>query len=82
MSYCLNYHSRRSKSRLTKRSMKRSKSVVDLLLFNNSNENNSENSEKSKNIRQTESVINLREAIVRLAQYFQVINFATKLTVK
>ena len=59
--------------KLTKRSMKRSKSVVDLLLFPVKSGRSSSNNdnEKSKNIQQTEVLINLRDAILRVSQYFQ-----------
>ena len=53
--------------------MKRSKSVVDLLLF----PVKSEDDMKSKNIRQTEILINLRDVILRVANYFQVADPAT-----
>ena len=56
--------------RLSKRTLKRSKSVMDLLLFNKSDDAGAE-ARKSKNIQQTEVLIALREAIVRVSQYFQ-----------
>ncbi|TRY67052.1 hypothetical protein TCAL_07812 [Tigriopus californicus] len=65
----LERHITGSKIKLTKRTMKRSKSVMDLLLFPKPKEG--QNNSKSKNIMQTEVLINLREAILRLAQYFQ-----------
>ena len=65
-------------SRLTKRTMKRSKSVVDLLLFPvKSGQGSAEDDMKSKNIRQTEILINLRDVILRVANYFQVADPAT-----
>ena len=67
-----------SSSRLTKRTMKRSKSVVDLLLFPvKSGQGSAEDDMKSKNIRQTEILINLRDVILRVANYFQVADPAT-----
>eukprot|EP00095_Tigriopus_kingsejongensis_P005364 maker-scaffold34_size539781-snap-gene-3.23 protein:Tk05364 transcript:maker-scaffold34_size539781-snap-gene-3.23-mRNA-1 annotation:"small g protein signaling modulator 3-like protein" len=65
----LDRHMHGSKIKLTKRTMKRSKSVMDLLLFPKSHEGRV--SGKSKNIQQTEVLIKLREAILRVAQYFQ-----------
>ena len=71
----LDRHVKTNKMKLTKRSMKRSKSVVDLLLFpgkSGSGSGCSAMNEKSKNIQQTEVLINLRDAILRVSQYFQV----------
>ncbi len=58
--------------RLTRRTMKRSKSVMDLLLFTKDDSADKAEQEKSKNIRQTEVMLSLRDAIVRIAHYFQV----------
>jgi len=58
--------------KLMKRSIKRSKSVVDLLLFGDSNPSSRKvENYRTKNIRQTELIITLRDAILRIAQYFQ-----------
>ena len=58
--------------------MKRSKSVVDLLLFPmKSGHGGPDDDIKSKNIRQTEILINLRDVILRVANYFQVADPAT-----
>ena len=58
--------------------MKRSKSVVDLLLFPmKSGHGSTDYDIKSKNIRHTEILINLRDVILRVANYFQVADPAT-----
>jgi hypothetical protein len=63
--------SNNSRLKLTKRTMKRSKSVVDLLLFPRKSSNADED-QRSKNVRQTEILINLRDVILKVANYFQV----------
>ena len=57
--------------RLARRTMKRSKSVMDLLLFTGKNSDSDELNSKSKNIKQTEVMLKLRDAIIRVAHYFQ-----------
>ena len=58
--------------------MKRSKSVVDLLLFPMKPSHGRQDDDiKSKNIRQTETLIDLRDVILRVANYFQVADPAT-----
>ena len=53
--------------------MRRSKSVVDLLLFpgRHGDGGSGGGGDKCKNIRQTEVLISLRDAILRVGQYFQ-----------
>ena len=57
-------------TRITRRTMKRSKSVVDMLLFT-SKDADADINAKSKNIKQTEILIDLRDSILRVANYFQ-----------
>ena len=58
--------------RLARRTMKRSKSVMDMLLFTGKhNDADEERNQKSKNIKQTEVMLQLRDAIIRVAHYFQ-----------
>ncbi len=77
MGHPLRRHMRGGRSRLTRRTMKRSKSVVDLLLFGGKDRSGADGDDdpgepaKSKNIRQTEVIVSLRDSIVRVAQYFQ-----------
>lgn len=49
-----------------RRQIKKSKSVIQLLLFNE----NTENDIKSKNIKQTELLVDLREGILQIARHF------------
>ncbi|CAG5089087.1 Similar to sgsm3: Small G protein signaling modulator 3 homolog (Xenopus laevis), partial [Cotesia congregata] len=63
------------KQHLNKRQMKRNKSVLQTFLFGS---DDSEEDAKSKNIRQTEILVDLRETILQLARHF--INVDPKLT--
>ncbi|KAK5639179.1 hypothetical protein RI129_011671 [Pyrocoelia pectoralis] len=54
------------KQHLARRQIKKSKSVIQLLLFNENNENDI----KSKNIKQTELLVDLREGILQIARHF------------
>ncbi|XP_074094148.1 small G protein signaling modulator 3 homolog [Cotesia typhae] len=63
------------KQHLNKRQMKRNKSVLQTFLFGS---DASEEDAKSKNIRQTEILVDLRETILQLARHF--INVDPKLT--
>lgn len=53
---------------LNKRHLRRSKSLVSLLLWG---ENEDDDFGKAKNIRQTELLVDLREAILQVARHFQ-----------
>lgn len=55
------------KQHLNRRQMKRSKSVIQTILFGS---DNSEDDAKCKNIRQTELLVDLREAILQVARHF------------
>ncbi|XP_066995250.1 small G protein signaling modulator 3 homolog [Anabrus simplex] len=55
------------KQHLSRRQVKKSKSMIQLLLFG---EETSEDDIKSKNIRQTEILVDLREAILQVARHF------------
>lgn len=55
------------KQHLSRRQMKKSKSMIQLLLFG---EETTEEDIKSKNIRQTEILVDLREAILQVARHF------------
>ncbi|KAK7793285.1 hypothetical protein R5R35_004989 [Gryllus longicercus] len=55
------------KQHLSRRQVKKSKSVIQLLLFG---EETNEEDIKSKNIRQTEILVDLREAILQVARHF------------
>uniref|UniRef100_A0A6P7F568 Small G protein signaling modulator 3 n=1 Tax=Diabrotica virgifera virgifera TaxID=50390 RepID=A0A6P7F568_DIAVI len=54
------------KQHLARRQIKKNKSVIQLLLFNE----NTEDDIKSKNIKQTEILVDLREAILQVARHF------------
>ncbi|XP_056646938.1 small G protein signaling modulator 3 homolog [Diorhabda sublineata] len=54
------------KQHLARRQIKKNKSVIQLLLFNE----NFEDDMKSKNIKQTEILVDLREAILQVARHF------------
>lgn len=56
------------KQQLNKRHLRRSRSLVSLLLWGNEEE---EDLGKAKNIRQTELLVDLREAILQVARHFQ-----------
>lgn len=56
------------KQQLNKRHLRRSRSLVSLLLWGNEDE---EDLGKAKNIRQTELLVDLREAILQVARHFQ-----------
>ncbi|XP_075222626.1 small G protein signaling modulator 3 homolog isoform X2 [Lycorma delicatula] len=55
------------KQHLTRRQVKKSKSVIQLLLFG---DEVTEEDIKSKNVRQTEILVDLREAILQVARHF------------
>ena len=55
-------------NRLLKRSIKRSKSVINMFISTSSHSKELE--QKAKNIKQTENLITLRDAILRVANYF------------
>ncbi|KAJ9578239.1 hypothetical protein L9F63_005538, partial [Diploptera punctata] len=55
------------KQHLSRRQVKKSKSVIQLLLFG---DETNEDDIKSKNIRQTEILVDLREAILQVARHF------------
>ena len=55
------------KQHLAKRQVKKNKSMIQLLLFGNET---SEEDMKCKNIRQTEILVDLREAILKVARHF------------
>lgn len=52
---------------LNRRHLRRSKSLVSLLLWGDGEEDDG----KAKNIRQTELLVDLREAILQVARHFQ-----------
>ncbi|XP_044256607.1 small G protein signaling modulator 3 homolog isoform X1 [Tribolium madens] len=54
------------KQHLARRQVKKNKSVIQLLLFNE----NTEDDIKCKNIKQTEILVDLREAILQIARHF------------
>lgn len=54
------------KQHLARRQVKKAKSVIQLLLFNE----NSDDDIKSKNIKHTEILVDLREAILQIARHF------------
>nr|KAG5709500.1 hypothetical protein BaRGS_023182 [Batillaria attramentaria] len=54
---------------LNKRHLRRSRSLVSMLLWGNGQED--EDGGKAKNIRQTELLVDLREAILQIARHFQ-----------
>ncbi|KAK9723231.1 Variant SH3 domain [Popillia japonica] len=54
------------KQHLARRQVKKNKSVIQLLLFNETNEDDI----KCKNIKQTEILVDLREAILQIARHF------------
>ncbi|XP_045214521.2 small G protein signaling modulator 3-like isoform X2 [Mercenaria mercenaria] len=56
------------KQQLNKRHLRRSKSLMSLLLWG---ENDDDEFGKAKNIRQTELLVDLREAILQVARHFQ-----------
>ncbi|XP_052825542.1 small G protein signaling modulator 3 homolog isoform X2 [Octopus bimaculoides] len=56
------------KQQLNKRHLRRSRSLVSLLLWGNEEE---EDLGKAKNIRQTELLVDLRDAILQVARHFQ-----------
>ena len=56
-------------NRLLKRSIKRSKSVINMFISTSSHSKELE-LQKAKNIKQTENLITLRDAILRVANYF------------
>lgn len=55
------------KQQLVRRQMKKSKSLLQTILFGNDNQ---EDDMKNKNIRQTEILVDLREAIAKVARHF------------
>lgn len=56
---------------MTKRHLRRSKSLVSVMLWGGSEEFDSD---KAKNVRQTEILVDLREAILQVARHFQSID--------
>jgi len=56
---------------VTKRHLRRSKSLVSVMLWGGSEEFESD---KAKNVRQTEILVDLREAILQVARHFQSID--------
>lgn len=56
---------------LTKRQLKRSRSLISMLLWGEPEE---DDLGKAKNIRQTELLVDLREAILQIARHFQSID--------
>lgn len=54
------------KQHLARRQVKKNKSVIQLLLFNETNEDDI----KCKNIKQTEILVDLREAILQVRRHF------------
>ncbi|XP_018327081.1 small G protein signaling modulator 3 homolog isoform X2 [Agrilus planipennis] len=54
------------KQHLARRQLKKNKTVLGLILFNE----NSEDDIKSKNVKQTEILVDLREAILQIARHF------------
>lgn len=59
------------KQHLSRRQVKKSKSVIQLLLFG---DENNEDDIKSKNIRQTEILVDLREAILQVSRHFMAVD--------
>lgn len=64
------------KQHLTRRQVKRSKSVLQLLLQGEAGDctNPSEEDVRHKNVRQTEILVDLREAILQVARHFQALD--------
>jgi hypothetical protein len=60
------------KQQVTKRHLRRSKSLVSVMLWGDSSDEFE--SDKAKNIRQTEILVDLREAILQVARHFQSID--------
>ncbi|XP_074647202.1 small G protein signaling modulator 3 homolog isoform X2 [Tubulanus polymorphus] len=60
------------KQQLTKRQIQRSRSLISMLLWGDSV--SEEDSAKSKNIKQTELLVDMREAILQVARHFQSID--------
>lgn len=58
------------KQQLARRQMKKNKSLLQTLLFGNGEEDDA----KSKNVRQTEILVDLREAILKVCRHFITIN--------
>ena len=56
---------------LNKRQLKRSRSLVSMLLWGDAEDNETG---KAKNVRQTELLVDLREAILQVARHFQSID--------
>ncbi|XP_064629601.1 small G protein signaling modulator 3-like isoform X2 [Lineus longissimus] len=59
------------KQQLNKRHLRRSRSLISMLLWGETDE---EDSSKAKNIKQTELLVDLREAILQVARHFQSID--------
>lgn len=59
------------KQHLARRQVKKTKSMIQLLLFNNSS---GEDDIKSKNIKQTEILVDLREAIMQVYCVSDIVN--------
>ncbi|CAN8003392.1 unnamed protein product, partial [Ixodes hexagonus] len=75
-------HSRNlPKQHLTRRQVKRSKSMLQILLHGNGPEAATNDDDvRSKNVRQTEILVDLREAILQLARHFQALDPKLKVT--
>lgn len=56
------------KQHLNRRQLKRSKSMLQLIIFG---DGETEDDIRSKNVRQTEIMVDLREAILQVARHFQ-----------
>ena len=59
-----------NRTKLIKRTIKRSKSVMDILMPCTGSYTKQIESHKAKNIKQTEVLITLRDTIIRVANYF------------
>ncbi|XP_025418644.1 small G protein signaling modulator 3 homolog [Sipha flava] len=63
------------KQHLNRRQIRKSRSLMQVLLFGDEiNENNSKITLKCKNIRQTEFLVDLREAIMQVARHFVIVD--------
>lgn len=69
------------KQHLTRRQVRRSKSVLHILLHGSGPEGGvGEDDVRSKNVRQTEILVDLREAILQVARHFQALDPKLKVT--
>ncbi|UYV71689.1 SGSM3 [Cordylochernes scorpioides] len=62
---------------LTRRHLKRSKSMLQLILFG---DEENDNDIRNKNVRQTEIMVDLREAILQVSRHFQALDPKCKIT--